>query len=272
MRRIVIIAVATYAAVCLVVGLGQRRMIYFPTSEYHSIPTDVGLAFEEVMLETADGLSLVAWYVPAVEAKGSVLFCHGNAGNISDRLHGIRLFHDLGYHVLIFDYRGYGRSGGSPGELGTYADAEAAWRHLVDARQEQPGRVVIFGRSIGGAVAIELAVRRTPGALIVESTFTRLADIARIHYPLLPVALLLRHHYDSQSRVSELKCPKLFLHGRGDELIPLANGRALFAAAAEPKEFVETPGGHNTGGFSWSTVFTTRVATFLDGALSAAQP
>ncbi|MGB2985762.1 MAG: alpha/beta hydrolase [Phycisphaerae bacterium] len=261
--RWVAVVALTYLGVCVFITLLQSRLIYFPTRDYPVTPADIGLEFEDLTLETSDGVAIAAWYVPRLDPKGSVIFCHGNAGNISDRLHSIKLLHGLGLNVLIFDYRGYGRSKGRPTEAGTYEDAVATWQYLVETRGESPDRVVLFGRSLGGAVAIELARRHTPAALIVESTFTSLVDVGRLHYPLLPVRLLLTYRYDSLDKVSQIKCPKLFIHGRDDELIPIDNGRRLFAAAAEPKQFLETPGGHNEAGFTYSMEFTDRLAAFI---------
>ncbi len=274
-RRLILVVVLTYLGVCVLVGLLQSRLIYFPTRGYPVAPSDIGLDFEDLTLRTNDGVSIAAWYVPHVDPKGSVIFCHGNAGNMSDRLHSVKLLHGMGLNVVIFDYRGFGRSEGRPSEQGTYEDAEAAWRYLIETRGESPRRVILFGRSLGGAVAIELATRveQTPSsihptALVVESTFTSLVDIGRLHFPFLPVRLLLTYRYESIDKVPRITCPKLFFHGKDDTLIPFVNGRKLFDAAAEPKRFVETPGGHNEAGFTYSPDFTDRLAMFIDEVLS----
>lgn len=265
--RLLVVAILTYLGVCGLIRLLQSRLIYFPTRAYDATPKDLGLEFEDLTLTTDDGVAIAAWYVPCAEAKASLIFCHGNAGNISDRLESVAVFHRAGYNVLLFDYRGYGRSEGRPTEDGTYRDAEAAWAFLVNDKGQSSDRIVVFGRSLGGAVAIDLAKRRRPAALVVESSFTSLLDIGRLHYPLLPVRWLLSYRYDSLGKVPHIRCPKLFIHGVEDSLIPLANGRALFAAAAEPKEFLETPGGHNTGGFIQSPAYIARLTAFLDRAL-----
>ena len=259
--------VTVYVVVCAVVFSLQARLIYFPDRDYWTTPGEVGLTFDDLTLTTEDGLSLAAWYVPHAEAKGTVLFCHGNAGNIADRVESLKSFHYLGYNVLIFDYRGYGRSEGKPNEIGTYRDAEAAWQYLIETRGETPERIVLFGRSLGGAVAIDLATRHTPGALVVESTFTSVVDVGKKHYPFLPVGLLCTYRYESIKKVPWLSCPKLFIHGTDDKLVPIANGRRLFDAAAEPKGFMETPGGHNVGGFEYSPEYTRKLREWLDGAL-----
>jgi len=266
--RLVIIALLTYLGVCLFLALFQRRFVYMPSPDFDGTPADVGLEYEDLTLTTSDGLAIGAWYVPRADAKGSAIFCHGNAGNISHRLHTIDTLHNLGLNVLIFDYRGFGRSEGKPSEKGTYEDAEAAWRYLVEARGESPDRIVVVGRSLGGGVAIELAKRHEPGALVVESTFTTLPDVAKENFWFLPVRFLMIYQYDSIAKVPHIKCPKLFLHGNMDGLIPITLGRKLFEAAAEPKQFIETPGGHNEAGFTYSPEYTAEFGAFIDEALS----
>jgi fermentation-respiration switch protein FrsA (DUF1100 family) len=165
---------------------------------------------------------------------------------------------------MIVDYRGFGKSQGHPSESGTYLDAQAAWDHLTQVRGTPDRSIIVMGESLGGAVAIDLALRHPPAALVVQSTFTKLADVAAIQYPLLPVRWLLRHHYDSIDKVGRITCPKLFIHSTDDMLIPIANGKALFNAASEPKQFLLTPGGHNEGGFMYSQEYTATLKTFLD--------
>ncbi len=256
---------AAYVLICVAIFFFQGHLVYFPTRDYPATPTDtVGLPFEDVTLTTEDGLSLAAWYVPHREAKGTVLFCHGNAGNMAGRCQTLKSFHRLGYAVLIFDYRGYGRSTGTPDEEGLYRDAEAAWRYLTEARGETPERIVLFGRSLGSAVAIELATRHRPGALVVEAAFGSLVDVGQRQYPFLPVRLLSTHRYESIKKVTHIDCPKLFLHGTDDELVPLALARRLYEVAAPPKAFIETPGGHNDSGFEYSPEYTGRMGSWLD--------
>lgn len=266
--RLLVVVAVTYVGVCVFVEFFQARLIYFPARGYRVTPQDIGLPFEAVDLRADDGVRLAAWYVAVPEAVATVLFCHGNAGNISDRLVQLQLLAAMKCNVLMFDYRGFGESEGSPTEDGTYRDAEAAWRFLTETKGQPPNRIVYFGESLGGAVAVELAVRHPPGALVLESTFTSLADVGRLHYPLLPVGWLLRYRYASIEKVSKLTCPKLFIHAQEDTLVPLANARRLFDAAAAPKEFLETPGEHNTGGFTYSPEFSAKVGAFLSNTLN----
>lgn len=267
LRRILIIAVSTYIGVCLLLTFLQARLIYFPSRGYPSTPKDVGLTYEPLRLTTSDGVTIAAWYIPHPQAKATILFFHGNAGNMSDRLFDLKQFHLGGYNTLMIDYRGYGESDGKPSEQGTYLDAQAAWNYFTDNRKESPDRIILFGRSLGGAVAVELATRNTPAALIVESSFTSLTDIGKIHYPLLPVRWILRYRYDSINKVSRITCPKLFIHGREDRLIPFENGRSLFEAACQPKTFLETPGEHNNAGYAYAPPYTVKMFEFIQASL-----
>ncbi|MEK6799899.1 MAG: alpha/beta hydrolase [Planctomycetota bacterium] len=260
--------IAGYVLVVILVGVWQRHLIYFPSRELEGTPGDVGLAYEDVSFTAADGVKLAGWYVPHATATATVLIFHGNAGNVSHRLHKLKVLHGLGYNSLIIDYRGYGRSDGEPSEGGLYLDAQAAWNHLVESRGESPSRIVVLGRSLGGAVAIDLASRRRPAALVVESSFTSLVDVGKFQYPFLPVAWILRDRFESIDKIGRVDCPKLFLHGQSDDLIPLSMAQALFDAASPPKLFVETPGDHNESGFTYAPVYAKALATFITNVLA----
>ncbi|MCE9639217.1 MAG: alpha/beta hydrolase, partial [Betaproteobacteria bacterium] len=242
--------------------------IYFPQVEREltATPRAAGLDFEDVALHTADGVKLHGWWVPARDARGTVLLMHGNAGNISHRLGYLTMFSRLGYSVLIFDYRGYGKSGGSPGEEGTYLDAEAAWQHLTEARKLKSQDIVLVGESLGGGVATWLAFKYPPRALVLASTFTSVPDMGAQIYPWLPVRLLARIVYDNIARIREIKVPVMIAHSRGDDIIPFAHGQALFAAAREPKQFLELAGGHNEGFLFARDEWIAAVGAFLDRA------
>lgn len=242
-----LILAGAYSLICLLAFVFQARLIYFPQRGLSATPSEVGLEYRDVEFGTDDGRRLHGWFLPAPESHRVLLFFHGNAGTISHRLASLRAFHDLGLSVLIFDYRGYGKSTGSPTEPGLYLDARGAWRYLVEVEGYPAHDVVFFGRSLGGAVAVELATQCSPGAVILESTFTTLPDVGARAYPWLPVRWLSRHHYDSLSRIGRIRCPKLFVHSRRDEVVPFELGRRLFDAAPEPKEFLELSGGHNDG-------------------------
>lgn len=243
----------------------QSKLIYFPTRELRDTPASAGMAFSDVELRASDGVRLHAWHVPARgPSRGTVIFCHGNAGNIGDRVEEIGPLHEMGLDILIFDYRGYGRSEGRPTEAGTYLDAEAAWDWLTREKRVPADRIVIFGRSLGGAVAAHLAASRNPRALILESTFTSIPDVGAELYPFLPVRLIARFRYATAEYVKSVRCPVLVAHGLEDEMIPCAHGRKIFAAAPEPKEFLEFHGGHNEGWYESGIAYTNGLKSFLD--------
>ena len=241
------VVVAAYAGFGLLLLFLQPRFMYRPGREVLSNPSNIDLGFEAVTLRTEDGLSLSAWFVPAAGAGYTVLFCHGNGGNISHRLDTLRLFHRLGVSCLIFDYRGYGTSEGSPSEAGTYRDAMAAWRWLTDTKGIPAERIVVFGRSMGASIAAWLAAEVRPAGMVVESAFTSFVDMGKEIYPWYPVRWFARFGYDTRAYVSRAACPVLVIHSRDDELIPFSHGRALFAAAPDPKQFLEIVGSHNEG-------------------------
>lgn len=266
-----VIILGLYLGLIVFLFVIQAKLIYFPSRAIEATPGDIGLAYEPVQIQTSDGLTLTGWYVPAEQARGTLLFFHGNAGNISHRLESIARFNRLRLNVFIIDYRGYGQSQGSPGEPGTYLDAEAAWRYLVDERGIPPPEIVIFGRSLGGAVGVWLAHNYQPGALIIESTFTSVPDLAAKYYPLLPVRRLAHIRYDSLSRIGSINCPIMVIHSLEDEIIPYDHGQQLFAAAPEPKRFLELRGRHNEGFVISGEVYEAGLAEFLAQYL-AAQP
>ena len=245
----------------------QSRMIFYPNMPGGALtatPREIGLDYEDVDFSASDGVRLHGWFVPALNARETVLFFPGNAGNISHRLESISLFHRLGLNVFIIDYRGYGRSEGSISEHGSYLDAEGAWSWLVNTRGLPADEIVVFGRSLGGAVATWLAQRHPPAALILESTFTSVPAMAKRFYPFLPVRLITRFHYDSLARVGELTCPLLVAHSRDDEIIPYQEGRLLFDAANEPKRFLNIRGGHNDGFLVSGPPYEAGLRAFID--------
>jgi hypothetical protein len=250
MLTVLLAAVGAYGALLLALYVGQAGLLYLPelpSRELAATPREVGLAYEDVRLETADGVGLHGWYLPARDARATLLFFHGNAGNVSHRLDSLRIFHGLRLNVLIFDYRGYGRSEGRPTEEGTHRDALAAWRHLVEQRGEPPQRIVLFGHSLGAALAAWLAAREQPGAVILESAFTSVPDLAAELYWWLPARALARLDYATLEYVREIRSPLLVAHSRDDEIIPYRHGRALYEAAHAPKTFLELRGDHNAG-------------------------
>ena len=253
--NIVAVLATAYGGLLIGVFLFQSRLVYFPQigQELTVTPRDAGLEFEEVWLTTDDGVALHGWFVPARQPRSTVLLLHGNAGNISHRMEYLLMFYRLGYSTFIFDYRGYGKSGGSPSEEGTYRDAQAAWKYLTGIREADPRRIVLLGESLGGAVAAWLASRHKPGALVLASTFTSVPDMGAEVYPFLPVRLLSRYGYNAREYLRSVNSPVLVAHSRDDDIVPYRHGQALFAAAREPA-FLEMPAATTTGSFSCGSV------------------
>ena len=245
--RLVFVALFFCVIIAAVIYFFQDRLLYFPSREMAGTPALSGLVFEDVYFQAKDGTLLHGWYIPAREARATLLFCHGNGGNISHRLDSILILHSLGLNVFIFDYRGYGMSQGRPSERGTELDALAAWQWLVDKKQANPSKVIIFGRSLGGAVAAGLASACGAAGLIIESSFTSYCDIGREHYPWLPVRLLAKYRYATIEMVTKISMPVLIVHSSDDELVPFRYGRKLFEACTGQKYFLQISGGHNDG-------------------------
>ena len=259
------ITLAVYVGWCVLVFLRQSNYVYYPDRVVGLTPAYFDLAFEDVRLTTRDGEQLAAWYIPAAVGDGApvLLFCHGNAGDIGDRLDSIRTFHRMGFSVLIFDYRGYGDSTGKPSEEGTYLDAMAAWRYLRDERGIAADRIVVFGRSLGGAVATHLATQVDAAALYIESAFTSAPAMASRVFPFLPSRLLCRFRYDSLAAMSNLQGPVVVAHSPEDTTIPFMHGQKLFAAAPEPKCFIELAGDHNSAAVTADSPGGQRLMAFL---------
>ena len=241
----------------------ERYNIFFPTRKIQFRPDYIGLNYEDVYFKTADGVRLNGWFIPASPSSPTILFCHGNAGNIGHRLGIIRIFNKLNLNVFIFDYRGYGRSSGRPSEKGTYLDARAAYDYLLSRDDIDRDKIVFYGKSLGGAVAIELATRVNPCALISESAFTSTLDIGKEIYPFLPLRIIITMKYDNLSKIKGLRAPKLIIHSIDDEIVPLHHGRRLFEEAAEPKQFYQMTGDHNEAVARAEDEFAERIDRFL---------
>ena len=222
----------------------QEKYIFHPEKAWKATPASEGLAYEDLTLRSSDGVRLSAWYIPSEVSKGSIIFLHGNSRNMSSDLDGVKMYHAMGYHVLIVDYRGYGKSEGSIDEQGTYRDAQAAWDWLVRSKRESPDRIVICGHSLGAAIAAELASKHPPKALILEAAFTSISDAGQSRYPYFPVKLLSRYHYDTLGMLSSIRCPVLIVHSRDDEIIPFSHAQRLYAAVTGKKDFIELNGPH----------------------------
>lgn len=241
------IVVTVIVLLSLLLYLLQERIIYYPTRELVTTPAAINLDYEEVTIASSRGNRVHGWYLPHPAPRGHLLFFHGNGGNISHRLDSLAIFHRLGLATLIIDYQGYGQSTGKPSERATYDDALAARDFLLHEKKTDADALVYFGRSLGAAVAAWLAEQHPPRALILESTFTSVADMGKRLYPFLPVGLLTRHDYATGERIGNIHVPVLILHSPEDEIVPYDFGRQLYDLANEPKTFAELKGGHNDG-------------------------
>ena len=249
--------------------LFEWKSLYFPRANIDATPALLGLAFEDITLITEDGVQLNGWWLPHPNARGAIIHCHGNAGNLGHRVELAADLHRLGLNVFLFDYRGYGRSHGWPSERGLYRDARAAYefvRAQYDNVEQPP--ILVHGQSLGGAVAAQLALDKPVRGLILESVFTSVPDMARQLYPLLPLHLLCTARYDTAAKLRHITVPKLLAHSAEDEMIPYAMSRQLFEAAAPPKKFITLAGGHNDG--RWTAEYQRALRDFVDQTLGPA--
>ncbi len=253
LKRFVIYSVLIILFIMIFPRFIEKRLIFFPDRGIDSITPDVyGIEYDDVTFRTEDGLNLHGWFVPGKKSSPDVdlhtlLWFHGNAGNINNRLENIKMLYDrVPVNVFIIDYRQYGRSEGKISEKGTYIDARAALAYLHSRNDINNEKIIFFGRSLGSAVAVELALKEKCRALILEAPFTSMKELAKSFYPFLPVGLILRTKYDSLSKIGDIKVPILIMHGDKDELVPIEQAWRLYETANEPKEFYTIPGaGHN---------------------------
>jgi uncharacterized protein len=265
------VAVCSLATVGYCQGLAglENLLLFHPSGKLGRTPAAIGLKFDEVTLQTADQVKIHAWWIPCKRARAALILSHGNGGNISYRLEKLRIFHSLNLDVLMYDYRGYGKSEGKPSEAGVYSDVQAAYDFLVQQKEVPPGRIIAYGESLGGPVAAHLASKNEVGALILDSTFTSLKDIAEVHLPLL--AGLVQSQYDTLADAATLKQPVLVLHSPDDEIIPCAQGKRLFEVVTAPKQFVELRGDHNSGFLKSKKSYVTGLDGFLDAHFPASK-
>ena len=262
-----LIYVGIYTAIsCLYFAL-QPYVLYQPNRDIQATPRDIGLSYDEVSFKTSDGVELSGWYIPRNSSKGIILFCHGNAGNIGGRLEYLKLFHRLRFDTFIFDYRGFGASEGETTEKGTYLDIEAAMDYLVYNRNVSYDEIIVYGRSLGGAIAIEHAKDHTPKMLVIDSSFMSYrklsSDVLRGFFLPVPAKLLARFDYNSIDNIGKIDCPVLVIHSRNDEMIPYSHGKELFEKASEPKKFLAISGTHNEG-FLASSNYEIGLSDFLE--------
>ncbi len=226
MIRVFIFVIVFLTLLILYVRYIERHGIFFPSKDITSTPDQIGLNYEDVYVRTSDGWKLNAWFVPSAIGTSTVLYLHGNAGNMGDRLAKLKLFHELGLNTFIIDYRGYGRSEGSPNEFGLYLDAQAALQYLVHGRGIDPKSVIVYGASLGGAPAVDLASKYSVGALVVDSSFSSAEDMAKVIYPFVP-SFLISIKLDNIGKINQIAGAKLFIHSRDDEVVPYFLGREI---------------------------------------------
>ena len=266
MLRLLLMLALAYGALLLLLFLFQPRLLFLPGVPGRTLtatPEHIGLEYREVEFATEDGERLHGWWLPHATPRATLLFQHGNAGNISHRLDSLRIFHELGLNVFIYDYRGYGQSTGSPSETGLYSDARAGWAWLTDDQGIEPGSIVLFGRSMGGAVASHLATEVDAAGLIVESTFTSVPDIGAELYWWLPVRLLARLDFNAAESIERTGMPVLVVHSPDDEIIPFEHGQRLAEAAGDRGTLLEIRGDHNTGFLSSGELYRNGLDRFI---------
>lgn len=264
--KLLIFISGAYAVLCIYVYFMQSSLIFYPDiagRDLVTTPETIGLTYQDIELRTEDHTKLHGWFIPNNNAKGTVLFFHGNAGNISHRLDSIKIFHRMDLNVFIIDYRGYGQSEGHTTEKGTYQDAQAAWNYLTQTRGISESKIIIFGRSLGASIASWLASQHTPAALILESGFTSAPSMGQRLYPFLPIRWLARYQYNTKQYVSAISCPVMVAHSKDDDIIPYDEGRDIFNAAPEPRRFLDMRGGHNDGFIVSGSDYTEGLRSFI---------
>lgn len=262
--RLMILLILLVSVFVVYVWYMEQSSVFVPYRTIEQTPQAVGLEYEEVFLRAADATQLHGWFVGRPHPRATVLLLHGNGGNISHRVQKMRIFHDLGLEVLVFDYRGYGRSKGAPSEKGLYADARAAYDHLVVERGAAPAKIILYGESLGSAVAVELATEKEVGGIILEGAFTCVADMARRVFPYLPT-LFLRYRFNTLEKVRRVKVPLLVIHSRNDEVVPFSMGRRIFDAAhSDTKDILAVYGGHNESFYEYRREIAQKIEELLE--------
>lgn len=245
--RFVRLGLVAYLLLLLVAMIFEKYLVYCPSPYPHGEWQPPDTSFEDAEFQAPDGTRLHGWYADRPDARAVILYCHGNAGNVTHRAHTLAVLSDsVGASVLVFDYRGYGKSQGKPSEDGILADARAARAWLAEREGISQSDVVLMGRSLGGAVAVDLAAKDGARALVLESTFTSVPDVGAYHYPWVPVRALLRTQFDAAAMIGRYGGPLLQSHGDADTIVPYRFGKKLFQAARDPKRLITIPGGdHN---------------------------
>lgn len=266
-----LILIAIFLLLFLYFKYYQSHGIYHPTKKIHYTPTDIGLKYKEATFKSTNNCKLHGWFIPSENAKATLLFCHGNAGNISHRVDIIKIFHDLNLNVFIFDYRGYGKSSGKPSEKALYNDTFSAYRYLTKKFNGRIKNLVIYGKSIGGNIAIDLVSKLSPNnirvkALVTDSAFTSAVDMGKEMFPFIPSILLDKLIYIDFNAISKIKkiyIPKLIIHSQNDKIVPFKLGKKLFKKAPKPKEFFSINGSHNESIIMYENKYRKKLSNFL---------
>lgn len=258
LRRIILYSLM--GAMCIY--LLEAKAVFHPSKGLAATPKEIGLEYEDVTMMSYDNIALNGWFIKAPQAGVTLLFFHGNAGTNADRLEKIAYFYKMGLNVFIVDYRGFGKSEGNPTEKNVNKDALTIYDYLAARKNIFPKTIIVYGESLGGAVAVELATKRDVAGLILDSTFTSAKDIAKLKFPFIP-SFLIQTKMDSLSKMTKIRCPKMIIHSMDDELIPFRMGQALYAAALPPKNFLEIKGSHNEGYYQSRAMFNHGIIKFL---------
>ena len=247
---ITVVAVG-YLGAYIALILFQKKIIYQPTYEIALTPKAANLDYQEIHLHPNDTDTVMGWYVPCINpCFGTLVFFHGNAGNMGDRIDSTALFHELGFNVLLIDYRGFGQSTGHPSEANSYEDGECALRYLIDTHGLKYEDMVLLGRSLGGGIATELAIRHPIRALMLESTYTSIPEVAQDVYPLFPIKYFVTTKYNNLAKLPKVQCPILIVHSQEDQYIPYHHGLKLFdCATPNPNKHMITIHGAHADGF-----------------------
>lgn len=266
---VVCFALLGYLFMSLAYYFFQDEFLFQPNPDIEIYPSDLGMDYEDLYLETPDGETINAWYIPYDDNASTVLYCHGNKGNIGGYLPHLRILHNCGLNVLAFDYRGYGESTGHPTEDGTYIDARCAWDYLTTDHDTDPATVIVYGRSMGGPIAAWLASRVSPGALVLDSTFTTYEDEARDLTFVLPVGSLSTMEYPTIEYLKHTDCPVLVVHSKDDMKLRYHHGKELYEAAPGEKMFLKISGGHSDCVETSERVYGAGVKEFVEAYLEA---
>lgn len=263
-----IIVVATLSANLIYM---EKRETYHPDKNMYITPQNIGILYDDENFSAEDGQIINGWFIPAHDAKATILYCPGSRGNLCDQMARIKFFHDMKVNLMIFDYRGYGKNSGKPTEQGLYKDARAAYDFLISRKDIDKDRIVVLGESLGGAVAADLCLNRKVSALILESSIVSLATQAKRMYPFLPVELLLYERFDTLSKIKRIRIPKLIVHGLDDETVLFEEALKLYFVAPRPKQFLPFQGAHNDDIFKISDTYRDKLLKFLnDNSISPA--